>query len=69
MDVATTSRWLGGLLFPAAGLYQFTPLKRSCLKACRSPFDLVVNHWHDGTVGALPLEWRMDSTAWDAAGC
>jgi predicted metal-binding membrane protein len=55
MDMVSTSRWLGGLLFLAAGLYQLTPIKHSCLRACRSPFDFVVNHWHDGTRGALRM--------------
>ena len=55
MDMATTSRWLGGSLFLAAGIYQVTPLKRSCLRACRSPFDFIVNHWRDGSAGALRM--------------
>jgi predicted metal-binding membrane protein len=31
------SRWLAALIFLGAGLYQFSPLKRACLAACRSP--------------------------------
>jgi len=46
---------LGGLLFVAAGVYQFTPLKRACLRHCRSPFAFIVNHWRDGTRGALVM--------------
>jgi predicted metal-binding membrane protein len=55
MAMATTSAWLGGLLFLAAGLYQLTPLKQACLAVCRSPFDFVVNHWRDGAAGALRM--------------
>ncbi|HTG18832.1 MAG TPA: DUF2182 domain-containing protein [Reyranella sp.] len=55
MDMTTTSAWLGGLLFLAAGLYQLTPFKQACLAVCRSPFDFVVNHWRDGAVGALRM--------------
>ncbi len=55
MDMTTTSRLLGGLLFLAAGLYQFTPLKLACLRSCRSPLDFVANHWRDGPVGALRM--------------
>jgi predicted metal-binding membrane protein len=55
MDMTTTSRWLGGVLFLAAGIYQLTPLKQSCLRACRSPFDFIVNRWRDGEVGALRM--------------
>ena len=55
MDMTTNSRLLGGLLFLAAGLYQFTPVKLACLQSCRSPFDFVANHWRDGPSGALRM--------------
>jgi predicted metal-binding membrane protein len=55
MDMTINSRQLGGLLFVAAGLYQFTPVKLSCLRFCRSPLDFVVNHWRDGAGGALRM--------------
>jgi predicted metal-binding membrane protein len=55
MDMTINSRQLGGLLFVLAGLYQFTPVKLSCLHFCRSPLDFVVNHWRDGPVGALRM--------------
>ena len=55
MAMKTTSPLLGGLLFIAAGIYQFTPLKRACLHSCRSPFDFVMNHWRDGAAGAVRM--------------
>lgn len=55
MDMTTDSRLLGGLLFLAAGLYQFTPVKLACLRLCRSPLDFVVNQWRDGAGGALRM--------------
>jgi predicted metal-binding membrane protein len=55
MDMTTNSRLLGGFLFVAAGLYQFTPVKLACLRFCRSPIDFVVNHWRDGPGGALRM--------------
>lgn len=55
MDMTIDSRLLSGLLFLAAGLYQFTPVKLACLSFCRSPLDFVVNHWRDGRVGALRM--------------
>jgi len=55
MDMMTGSRLLGGLLFLAAGLYQFTPVKLACLRLCRSPLDFVINHWRDGPDGALRM--------------
>jgi len=37
-----------GVTLTLAGLYQFTPLKRLCLRHCRSPLAFVRRHWHDG---------------------
>ncbi len=48
----------GGLLFIAAGLYQWTPLKRVCLKHCRSPLTFILLHWREGEVGALRMGFR-----------
>lgn len=53
--MVSTSVWLGGGLFVAAGLYQLTPLKHACLKHCRSPFDFILNRWRDGAGGALRM--------------
>ncbi|HEX7953130.1 MAG TPA: DUF2182 domain-containing protein, partial [Burkholderiales bacterium] len=54
-SMKTGSAILGGALFLAAGLYQWTPLKHSCLSNCRSPLDFVINRWHDGWTGALRM--------------
>lgn len=35
-----------------AGLYQLTPLKRVCLRSCRSPLAFLMAHWHPGLRGA-----------------
>jgi predicted metal-binding membrane protein len=35
---------LGGLVIILAGVYQFTPLKDACLRACRSPLGFVMTH-------------------------
>jgi len=50
-----SSPWLGRRphLIPAtllltAGLFQFSPLKHSCLERCRSPIGFVVQHWRGG---------------------
>ncbi len=44
--------WLTVLLFLFAGLYQFSSLKRHCLKVCRSPFGFLLTDWRPGYVGA-----------------
>ena len=41
-----------GTTLVAAGLYQFTPIKRVCLTHCRSPFAFVAQHWRDGRAGS-----------------
>ena len=38
-----------------AGVYQLTPYKRACLRVCRSPLSYLIQHWRDGTPGALRL--------------
>ncbi len=53
--LAIGSSLLGGALLIAAGFYQFSPLKQACLRACRSPFAFVLNHWRDGWTGALRM--------------
>ena len=46
---------LGGALVLLAGVYQLTPLKRACLRHCRSPFAFLFNRWRDGWNGALRM--------------
>jgi predicted metal-binding membrane protein len=45
----------GGAVIVLAGLHQLSPLKRVCLKHCRSPLDFVLSHWRDGYTGALRM--------------
>lgn len=57
--MASNNARLGGALLLAAGVYQLTPLKQSCLRHCRSPADFLSHHWRGGgTVGALRLGVR-----------
>ncbi len=47
--------WLSaGMLF-AAGLYQFTPYKLTCLRHCRSPAHFLSSHWRPGHLGAIRM--------------
>ncbi|MBI4886811.1 MAG: DUF2182 domain-containing protein [Acidobacteria bacterium] len=39
----------------AAGLYQLTPFKTTCLDACRSPLAFIAQHWRAGAGGALRM--------------
>jgi predicted metal-binding membrane protein len=49
----------------AAGVYQFTPLKKRCLRRCRSPLALVASHWH----GAAPRSDAVQLGLHHAAFC
>src|SRR5262249_44062062 len=39
--MASSSRIFGGVLLIAAGVYQWTPLKRACLAQCRAPLQFI----------------------------
>ena len=43
------------ILLGVAGLYQVTPLKRACLRACRSPLAFLLQHSRTGSAGAFSL--------------
>ena len=46
---------LAAALFIAAGAWQFAPLKRRCLDACRSPIGFLSAHWRPGRAGAFAM--------------
>ena len=56
--MATTSPALNGGLLIAAGVFQWTPLKRTCLNSCRSPISFLMSEWRDGTAGAFVMGLR-----------
>ena len=53
-----------GLVLVGAGLYQFSPLKNACLRACRSPRAFAVGFWQGRRspaieVGAITLAYAV----------
>lgn len=56
--MVSTSTALGGGLLIMAGVYQWTPLKRACLKSCRSPLGWLTTQWREGPTGALLMGLR-----------
>jgi predicted metal-binding membrane protein len=52
---ASTNTVFGGLVLLAAGIYQLTPLKRACLRHCRSPIQFVLTRWRGGANGAFRM--------------
>jgi predicted metal-binding membrane protein len=53
--MVSTSSLLGGLLLVAAGIFQWTPLKRACLTHCRSPLSFLMTDWREGRWGAFRM--------------
>src|SRR5262249_44767835 len=45
--IVSTSAVLSGALLVIAGLFQFTPLKHTCLRACRSPLGFLMSEWDE----------------------
>ena len=41
----------------AAGMFQLSPFKQTCLRACRSPLGFLLGHWRPGLRGSLALGW------------
>jgi predicted metal-binding membrane protein len=54
-EMITTSKILGGIIFILAGVFQFTPLKNTCLNTCRSPMAFIHQYWKNGKSGALRM--------------
>ncbi len=46
---------IGGVVLILAGLYQLSPLKRSCLSKCRTPLDFILNSWRTGYLGSFRM--------------
>ncbi len=62
----STSAWLGGGLLMAAGVFQWLPLKNTCLRHCRSPLGFLTTEWAEGARGALRMGLKHGSYC---AGC
>jgi predicted metal-binding membrane protein len=58
----------GGVLV-GAGLYQFSPLKEACLRACRSPRGFAVAHWRGARSASAEAATVTGAYAVSCAGC
>lgn len=54
-DMVVTNKTVGGIILILAGVFQFTPLKRQCLKYCQTPVSFIHTHWKEGRAGALQM--------------
>jgi predicted metal-binding membrane protein len=55
MTMAATAKWLSAAVLLAAGLYQLSPLKETCLAHCRDPAAFLSRHYRAGRLGALRM--------------
>lgn len=58
-DMRASSSVVGGGILIAAGVYQWLPIKRSCLMRCRSPLAFLASEWREGSAGALVMGLRQ----------
>ncbi len=54
-DMIITNKILGSIILIAAGVFQFTPLKQTCLDFCKSPLEFIYKHWKEGKKGAVKM--------------
>jgi predicted metal-binding membrane protein len=52
---------IAGAVLIAAGVYQTTPLKQTCLAGCRSPLTFLLRYWRKGVRGTVNLGLRHAS--------
>jgi len=57
-QMTAESPLLGGVVLVVAGIFQWTPLKRTCLNLCRSPLSFVMGRWREGRAGAFGMGLR-----------
>lgn len=46
------------MILAAAGMYQLSPLKHSCLAHCRGPVEFLTRHWRPGRLGGFAMGVR-----------
>ncbi len=54
----SSSKFLTAIILIAAGAWQFTPWKHSCLRHCRGPVEFLTRYRRPGNSGALAMGMR-----------
>jgi predicted metal-binding membrane protein len=67
MMLWSKSAALSAAVLAAAGIYQLTPLKHTCLNHCRGPVGFLTRHWRPGRLGALAM--GLEHGAWCVSCC
>jgi predicted metal-binding membrane protein len=58
-SMASTDELFAGVIFVAAGLYQFSALKHACLTRCQQPFPFFFANWATTSGGVFRLGLRQ----------
>jgi predicted metal-binding membrane protein len=53
--MVSASPIVGGVLLIGAGVFQWMPLKQSCLTQCQSPLTFLMTDWREGFGGAFQM--------------
>ena len=56
--MVVSGAWMSALIFIAAGIWQFLPIKARCLEACRQPIEFLSKIWAPGRIGAFQMGLR-----------
>lgn len=56
--MVTTSKGMAASILISAGIYEWTPFKRSCLRHCQSPLAFLLDNWRGGAWGNLTMGMR-----------
>ena len=57
-DMRFTSALVSAAILAIAGIYQWLPIKNTCLTQCQSPLGFLSQHWRDGVSGGLTMGLR-----------
>jgi predicted metal-binding membrane protein len=57
-EMASGSATLAAIVLIVAGVYQWLPIKNTCLAHCQSPLGFLSQHWREGAAGGLKMGLR-----------
>ena len=57
-DMRLTPTMVSAVVLLLAGIYQWLPIKNSCLVRCRSPLGFLTHYWREGLLGGLEMGIR-----------
>lgn len=52
-ELKIINHFFAGVVLIIVGIYQFSPVKESCLRNCQTPFNFIMGNWRYGKRGAF----------------